>query len=528
LEDIQYPDRGIKMKLILCSKIIALNLIIYLIVFSGILYAQRGIERYKIFELELDGSSKGNPFRDVRLKAAFQHSDDIITVAGFYDGNGKYRIRFMPHLEGEWNYTTESNNSDLDNIKGSFMCIPAAKDDHGIVRVYNTFHFKYDDGKQFYPFGTTIYAWTHQPGEIQEQTLETLSKSPFNKVRMCVFPKWYEFNRTEPEIYPYPGSAPDNWNFQAFNTGFFRQLENRIARLNDLGIQCDLILFHPYDGGHWGFDRMSDDQDDFYLRYVIARLSAFQNIWWSLANEFDFMEEKQEEDWDRFLKILHEEDPYGHLRSIHNGARWYDQSNPLITHLSIQQDPWEDGGVGEGPQKIDKWKEKYRKPVIMDEMKYEGDIRYSFGDLTGKEMTRRFWYTVTKGAYATHGETYMNKEEIIWWSKGGKLVGSSPERIAFLRNIIEEAPSGGFEACLDMEEDGNTAAVADDTYLIYFGARQPSERLIKLSGDKSYTLELIDTWNMTIEQLEGTYSGECFVRLPAKPYMAVRAKVISN
>ena len=48
------------------------------------------------------------------------------------------------------------------------------------------------DGTPFYPFGTTCYAWIHQPEALQRQTLESLAQNPFNKVRMCVFPKWYD------------------------------------------------------------------------------------------------------------------------------------------------------------------------------------------------------------------------------------------------------------------------------------------------------------------------------------------------
>ncbi|MEU9456656.1 hypothetical protein [Streptomyces sp. NPDC048277] len=31
--------------------------------------------------------------------------------------------------------------------------------------------------------GTTAYAWTHQGDELEEQTLRTLERSPFNRVR---------------------------------------------------------------------------------------------------------------------------------------------------------------------------------------------------------------------------------------------------------------------------------------------------------------------------------------------------------
>ena len=62
-----------------------------------------------------------------------------------------------------------------------------------------------------------------------------------------------------------------------FNPAFFAHLEKRIAQLRDLGIEADLILFHPYDADwgqpdpHWGFDRMGAENDDRYIRYVIAR-----------------------------------------------------------------------------------------------------------------------------------------------------------------------------------------------------------------------------------------------------------------
>jgi hypothetical protein len=36
----------------------------------------------------------------------------------------------------------------------------------------------------------------HQSEELQRQTLETLRTAPFNKIRMCVFPKSYEYNHS--------------------------------------------------------------------------------------------------------------------------------------------------------------------------------------------------------------------------------------------------------------------------------------------------------------------------------------------
>jgi len=104
---------------------------------------------------------------------------------------------------------------------------------HGPVRVANTYHFAYADGTPYRQIGTTCYAWTHQGDEREEQTLATLKGAPFNKIRMCVFPKWYAYNRDEPPIYPFDGTPPNKWDTTRFNPAYFRHQEKRIAQLRE-------------------------------------------------------------------------------------------------------------------------------------------------------------------------------------------------------------------------------------------------------------------------------------------------------
>ena len=205
------------------------------------------------------------------------------------------------------------------------------------VRVAHTYHFDYADGTPYEELGTTCYVWEWQPEPLQEQTLQTLAAAPFNKIRFCVFPKHYAYNTDEPVMYPFPGeSAAKNWDFTRFNPKYFQHLEQRVADLQKLGIEADIILFHPYDEGHWGFDRMPADADDRYLHYVVARLSAYRNVWWSLANEWDFMRRKKESDFVRFGEIVSRDDPYHHLLSVHYGSKLFNHNLPWITHASIQ------------------------------------------------------------------------------------------------------------------------------------------------------------------------------------------------
>ena len=124
-----------------------IKLVLFVLLFYGYsLFGQVNIERWKILELTLNGPANGNPFKDVKLSGKFIKANDTISVPGFYDGDGIYKIRFMPNEEGEWNYTTTSNAKNLDSKKGSFVCTPALKNNHGPVAVSDTFYFAYADG----------------------------------------------------------------------------------------------------------------------------------------------------------------------------------------------------------------------------------------------------------------------------------------------------------------------------------------------------------------------------------------------
>lgn len=144
------------------------------------------------------------------------------------------------------------------------------------MRGRNTWHFWYANGTPYFQVGTTCYAWAHQGDQLEEQTLAILRSAPFNKMRMCVFPKDYVYNRNEPKFYPFPRANGQN-DFTRFDPAFFRHFEKRVAQLMAMGIEADLILFHPYD--RWGYKFMPPEVDEAYLRYTVSRLAAYRNVW---------------------------------------------------------------------------------------------------------------------------------------------------------------------------------------------------------------------------------------------------------
>lgn len=470
-------------------------------------------ERWGMYEVVLPGPTAGNPFVDVQVSAHFQFRHRTVEADGFYDGGGTYRIRFMPDEVGTWTYTTASNVPALDGKTGTFTVTAPGPGNHGPVRVRYVSHFAYEDGTPYVPIGTTCYAWIHQGDKLEEQTLATLRNAPFNKMRMCVFPKSYAFNTNEPVYYPFPRSASGENDLARFNPDFFHHLEKRVADLEALGIEADLILFHPYD--RWGYSKMPPEADDRYLRYVVARLSAYRNVWWSMANEYDLMRNKTMADWDRFFRIVQESDPYHHLRSIHNGPNFYDHSKPWVTHVSAQSSELE---------KAREWVAQYHKPVVYDECKYEGNIPQRWGNISAQEMVRRFWLGTVGGAYVGHGETYLDPDNVLWWSKGGVLHGQSPARIAFLRKILEGAPPEGLNNLVTYYLG---AGQPGRYYLFYLDLNQPAEYTFDLAKGATYKADIIDPWEMTITPVPGTFEGKFTMKLPGKPFQAVRFQKVN-
>ena len=514
-----------------------------------ITYNSCSIERWGMFEVSVRGKIEGNPFTDYTIHGVFRHKhkNETVETDGFYDGGGVYKVRFMPSFEGEYTFEVSGTFSDLGMtpLTGTFTVTPAGERNHGPVRVASKYHFAYEDGTPYYPIGTTCYVWTHQSKEQCYKTLETLKNNVFNKIRFCILPKHYVYNFGDPKTYPYEGTPCDSsvlteenfndssvwkgnsWDFTQFNPAHFQRFESYIAELMKMGIEADVIVMHPYD--RWGFRNMGREADNLYWNYVVSRFSAYRNVWWSLANEYDLMPEKTIDDWERYAEIICNKDPYNHLRSIHNCATPYDHSKPWVTHVSYQICRFGD------VEYTNELREKYSKPVVVDEMRYEGEIPHGWGNLDGQEMTRRFWEVMCRGGYPGHSETLIQTNGKLWWSHGGELLGESPQRIKFFAEIISEMPSYDIRlADNESVKCGYVMTKSEEThnnnnnpeyFIVYFGNNQSSFHDFTFDSDTCYQAEIIDTWDMTVTDA-GIYKGNIRISLPGKPYMAIRFKKI--
>jgi hypothetical protein len=64
--------------------------------------------------------------------------------------------------------------------------------------------------------------------------------------------------------------------------------------------------------------------------------------------------------------------------------------------------------------------------------------------------------------------------------------------------------------------------------LYCFGFFQPAFREFRVNPDWTFTVDVIDTWNMTMDRVPGTFSGTFRIDLPGRQYMAVLLRRVAG
>ena len=62
------------------------------------------IPKWGIQEVTVNGPQEENPFTDHWIRGCFRGKSETVEAEGFYDGEGRYLVRFMPSFEGEYQF----------------------------------------------------------------------------------------------------------------------------------------------------------------------------------------------------------------------------------------------------------------------------------------------------------------------------------------------------------------------------------------------------------------------------------------
>lgn len=455
--------------------------------------------QHGVVEIELRGPVALPADRPPFRLAAEHESGERIEIDGFWDGADVYRARFLPELAGRWRWSTSSDSAALDSAAGELDVAPSEAA-RGPVRVDGR-RFARPDGSSFHPVGATVYNWLQQSPERIAETLDAVAGAGFNKLRFLVFPQAGGHVERWPELLPFERDDDGRWLVDRPVPAYFQRLDAAVSALDERGVQAEVLLFNAYDDGVFGLDLLDEQQDLAYLRYVVARLAASPNVWWSLCNEYDLMR-RPDARWDRAFQALEAADPHAHPRSIHNWVEFYDHNRPWVTHASIQN-----GSATVDPGRAQLYRDAYRKPVVLDEIQYEGDTVERWGDLDGPELVHRFWNATVAGCSASHGESFVLEDGSLHIVVGGPFRGLSPARLGFLRSVLEQGPVGGYEPIDLWWDETHVIGAPRVEYLQYLGRSAPASWSFRLPqghhgerlevGDR-FSVEVVDTWSMTI------------------------------
>lgn len=365
---------------------------------------------YRVFEAVVEnGNSYANKFADVELTATFTApSGATRQFRGFFDGDGKgggdlaagtvWKLRFLPDELGTWSYQYSWSDGTAGD-KGQFVCVKEGAG-KGVLRAYekNPYWFAYNGTD---PVWLKSYYETGH-GSIG-QDFDWVVKNVYNKfiahgynhlqvnwlLSLCCFNQYY-----------LDGPKPDSLDLQIYQEGkpsstmnlrVWRLMERHLGYLNDHNIGVHMFLgFDGSKNDSAAWKKLSGEEKDFYVRYVVARLAPFANIaGWNYTWEVPGDRENEELG---FARLLMKYDIFEHLRTYEDEFPFQNEYHrPEYTFAAVENH----GVVTENKRERGKdrqhWKEAwthhaavlqgYRgKPVYMSE---------------GNALWRRYWHERT-------------------------------------------------------------------------------------------------------------------------------------
>ena len=457
------------------------------------------VPQWSVFNLAYTGSNTpANPYTQTSVAATFSGPNGVTqTVHGFYDGDNVFRIRFNPAVQGTWSYTTSSSDTGLNNQSGTFQCTAPNPGDHGFVRVNADYpsSFVYDDGTPYFMWGTTYYDTVQGAlaGADWKTALDKVAGYGINKVRLHLFAQQEHWaNATSYSLYPdaipyYDNNAnlmsPDR---DVLNIDYWKKFDEIVEYLDSRGMKADIIVTNPYRS-----NRMfgTDAQNDRFVEYAIARYAAYDNVLWTVANEYNWSPSfggsypQDKADFNRMGLLLRNDDPFvtsseGLRRplSTHQktqiGFDFFDQTWP--THAIIQYgvrrskstypygDQWGNAGIV--------YNLGHNMPVVNDEYGYFGEEIQTGVVLTRADNRNIIWGIASAGGYGTAGDMRLFSKGYTFVS--GQWVEPDCDLVEYsdIQRMIDFFTTQGIEYWKMSSQNGLTSTAR--TYVLAEMGRQ--------------------------------------------------------
>ncbi len=479
-----------------------------------------GVWNFFSFTVEVESPECKNPFLDAELTGEFEdEAGQVWKVDGFCDAQdgSRFGIRFLPQSAGTYQcrlrltmggetFTQESTKM----VKESGL--------PGIVRVDPDFpfHFQYaGTEKPYFWNSTTAYALLGWDERSITAILDRFTAYRINRLRVSLSGIHVESGEAWKEpVYPskeftflfHPwvqnGNDPltnPGYDVTRFDLEHWRKFERVVRYARDHGIQISVIFY--VDGYRPGTDPFGKEDaggeaEKRYYRYAVARLAAYSNVMWDLANEYRlFRDDAWAETMGAFLKSL---DPYNHLTSVHGHGDFRFHASEWVDFASYQS--WDEHGgydfmVKNRQDQLDSGR---AKPQVNEEYGYEDHYPLPWGEdrtapARAPETRRKLaWDIVMGGGYGTTGEVASVPGSGGWINGGGDETMTMLEGYRILHDFfVQLSQWHTLNPSPERVAEGSTRCLSDGAAVFLFYLPEGGKTTLRLEPG-SYTVSVFN------------------------------------
>jgi len=351
---------------------------------------QHQTHKWNVVEWSVQNPSYGgNPF-DLIATVTFTHleSGETRRTEMFYDGGNTWKYRFIPTQEGTWNYSTQSSDSNLNNIRGQVSVAAAEKNQKGfLVAKGNKFSWEGRGDLAITPHFVMAGDGPKSISKSIDQTIETFIKTgQFNGLHISLYCYWFNYDQELCEGLN-SNSNPDLRTFRAVEEALIK------ARDADALVHIWMWGDADHDRNPSPFVSLNSTTDRRLQRYIAARLSAIPN--WSMGYGYDLWEWVKPSELESWHQYMHAKMGWSHILGARSDLNQLTQLSEKLDYSSYEQHK---------PQYstyIATINKRPTKPSFSeDRFRVAQKNGFAYKDYTFDEVRRGLWHSSMAGGVA--------------------------------------------------------------------------------------------------------------------------------
>lgn len=227
-------------------------------------------------------------------------SGKVQTIAGFWDGDKTWRVRFAPDEVGTWTYLTECSdkeNKGLHEQKGTFPCVQRASPHAiytkgSIAHPKGTYYLTHADGTPFFYTACTAWNGALKSTDAEWDTyLKDRVANHYNVIQF-VTTQWRGGSKNSLGQVAFTGSGRIS-----LNPDFFKLLDKKVDGINAHGLVAAPVLLWALQQGNGrelspGY-HLPDQEAILLAKYLVARYGGNQVIWF-LGGDGKYIDEYEQ------------------------------------------------------------------------------------------------------------------------------------------------------------------------------------------------------------------------------------------